>query len=157
MRKSMKINWSLFTSNWFFLIVFLPFLMGYSSKNQERVFLVIDKNSENIDVSFRSQGMFIWIKFDLPNYRANASHTPPEVNHWEYSHEEIEIGQTELINAQIFFANQLSFSDWSDLEKLGENQKIYVIFYDEYMNRDRFVWNHKFKAWEVRVTADGPI
>lgn len=36
-------------------------------------------------------------------------------------------------------------------------QKIYMIFYEDYMSKERFVWNKKFRAYEVWVTADGPI
>lgn len=34
---------------------------------------------------------------------------------------------------------------------------IYMIFQEDYLSKERFVLNHKFKALEVRVTADGPI
>ena len=47
--------------------------------------------------------------------------------------------------------------EWSELEQIGLNQKIYMIFQEDYLSKDRFVLNHKFKALEVRVTADGPI
>lgn len=147
------------------VLVFTFFIFGFYQQSIEncnqKLVIIIEKCEDSRSKIYYSEKKDIIysfrIKFDIPNHSAWVQHIPSRANHWEYSHEEIEIGQTELINAQIFFANQLSFSDWSDLEKLGEKQKIYVILYDEYMNRDRFVWNHKFKAWEVWVTADGPI
>lgn len=126
-------------------------------KVYERTFSIVDRNSKLIDVSERNSIMHVWVSFNLPNHRANLSHIPPEVNHWEYSHEKIEVGQIELTNSQVLFADKLDFMDLSDLEQLGKKQKIYMILHEDYMSKERFIWNNKFKAYEVWVTADGPI
>jgi len=127
------------------------------SKGYERTFLIVDRNSKLIDFSERNSMMHVWVSFNQPNYRANLSHIPPEANHWEYSHKTIEAAQLELINSRILFAEKLNFMEWRELEQIGLKQKIYMILHDDYMSKERFVWNKKFKAYEVWVTADGPI
>lgn len=32
-----------------------------------------------------------------------------------------------------------------------------MIFEDEFMAKERFVYNYKFKGLEIRLAADGPI
>jgi len=130
-------------------------------KNIDRVFVIVEKNTnsgsnfyyhEIKDVSYGFN-----ITFKIPNYRAYMIHTPVRANHWEYKHEEIEVTRSELTQSKVLFADQLTYSEWSELERVGLEDKIYMIFQEEYMSSDRFVLDHKFKALEVRVTADGPI
>jgi hypothetical protein len=139
------------------LIVMLNLFLENLQKENERTFLIVNRNSKLIDVSERNSIMHVWVSFNQPNHRANLSHIPPEVNHWEYSHEKVEVGHLDLAKSQVLFAENLDFMDWGDLEQLGKKQKIYMILYEDYMSKERFVWNKKFTAYEVWVTADGPI
>ncbi|MFN3800808.1 hypothetical protein [Belliella pelovolcani] len=139
------------------LMVMLNLFLENLPKENERTFLIVNRNSKLIDVSERNSIMHVWVSFNQPNYRANLSHIPPEVNHWEYSHENVEVGHLDLAKSQVLFVENLDFMDWGDLEQLGKKQKIYMILYEDYMSKERFVWNKKFTAYEVWVTADGPI
>ncbi len=144
-------------------LLMIPFLFGLafqsegSNENDQKTYIVINTNSELIHYSERGNSVFIRIEFLRPNLKAYAIHVRKKIYEDDYDHKEVELKQSDLFDSRTLFADKLSFSDWSDLEKIGENQKIYVIFHDEYMSRDRFIWNHKLKALEVWVTADGPI
>ncbi|MCH7413266.1 hypothetical protein MM213_07215 [Belliella sp. R4-6] len=139
------------------LISLGSFISEDCSGNNEKIILIVNKDSKRIDVYDRNGSTSVWVSFGSPNLRANLFHIPPEVNHWEYSHEKVEVGHLDLAKSQVLFAENLDFMDWGDLEQLGKKQKIYMILYEDYMSKERFVWNKKFTAYEVWVTADGPI
>jgi hypothetical protein len=148
-------------------LAFLPIiiLLFYSSnsvskKEVQTVFIVVKKNSDvrsNIYYLEKDMHHSVRINFDTPNYSAHMMHISSKANHFNYSHEEIEISQKEMITSKILFAEKLTFVEWRELEQIGLNQKIYMIFEEDYLSKDRFILNHQFKAFEVRVTADGPI
>ncbi|MDX5476920.1 hypothetical protein [Fontibacter flavus] len=99
-----------------------------------------------------------YITFDEPNYTVTVTHMPPWVDYpSEGNREEIKVSQNDLIKARVLFAEKLTFKEWSELEQIGLKQKIYMIFQEDYLSKDRFVLNHRFKAFEVRITANGPI
>lgn len=129
-------------------------------KEVQEVFILVERNADvRSRIYYLEKDMHhsVRINFDTPNYSAHMMHISSKANHFNYSHEEIEISQNEMINSKVLFAEKLTFMEWSELEQIGLNQKIYMIFQEDYLSMDRFVLNHKFKALEVRVTADGPI
>ncbi len=146
------------------LILFLvnP-IIAKSQEEQDHLFILIPKtNKKGSKISFmeHKRGISIgaYITFDKPNYSARVTHMPPWVDYpSEGNREEIEIKPKDLIKSKMLFAEKLTFMEWSELEQIGLKQKIYMIFEEDYLSKDRFVLDHQFKALEVRVTADGPI
>jgi hypothetical protein len=143
------------------LILFHLVGLPDSKNDTDLVFIIVEKNTkpnsylyyhEIKDVTYGFR-----ITFDIPNYSASMIHTPVRTNHPEYKHEEIEITQQELLKSKVLFADKLKFREWEDLEVFDQEGEIYMIFQEDYMTSDRFVLNHKFKALEVRVVANGPI
>lgn len=129
-------------------------------KEIQEVFILVERNSDvrsRIYYVEKDMNHSVRINFETPNHSAHMMHISSRANHFNYSHGEIEISSNDLIKSKILFAEKLTFMEWSELEQIGLNQKIYMIFQEEYLSKDRFVLNHKFKAFEVRVTADGPI
>jgi hypothetical protein len=129
-------------------------------KEFHEVFIIVEKNSDvrsRIYYLERDMHLSVRINFDIPNYSAHMMHISSKANHFNYSHEEIQVSQKDLIKSKLLFAEKLTFMEWSELEQIGLKQKIYMIFEEDYLSNDRFVLDHQFKALEVRVTADGPI
>ncbi|MCH7415901.1 hypothetical protein MM213_20540 [Belliella sp. R4-6] len=129
-------------------------------KEVQEVFILVERNADvRSRIYYLEKDMHhsVRINFDTPNYSAHMMHISSKANHFNYSHEEIEISKKEMINSKVLFAEKLTFMEWSELEQIGLNQKIYMIFQEDYLSKERFVLNHKFKALEVRVTVDGPI
>lgn len=130
------------------------------SYNVNHVFIVINKKSndttniyyhevEDVTYSFS-------IRFEAPNYRASLIHIPKRANYELYSHEEIEVTQSQLLQSKVLYAEKLTYTDWSELQKCQEEDKVYIIFQEDYLSKDRFVLNHKFKALEAYVSTSGP-
>jgi hypothetical protein len=129
-------------------------------KEIQDVFILVERNADvKSRIYYLEKDMHhsVRINFDTPNYSAHMMHISSKANHFNYSHEEIEITPYDLIKSKILFAEKLTFMEWRELEQIGLKQKIFMIYQEEYLSNDRFVLNHKFKAFEVRVTADGPI
>ncbi|MCH7415879.1 hypothetical protein MM213_20430 [Belliella sp. R4-6] len=150
----------------YILIIIIYVFLGYQSQENtenaiKRIFIILPKNSDSSSKIFYSDKKDIsygaLIYFKEPVYKAIIKHTPRRANHPEYKHEEIDITNKELMESTILFAEKLTFMEWSELEQIGLKQKIYMIFEEDYLSKNRFVLDHKFKALEVRVTADGPI
>lgn len=134
-----------------------------SQEVQNNLYILIPRtNKEGSKISFmeHKRGISIgaYITFDIPTYTVRVSHMPPWVDYpSEGNREQIEVTASDMLNSRILCAEKLTFNEWSELEQIGLNQKIYMIFQEDYLSKDRFVLNHQFKAYEVRVTADGPI
>jgi hypothetical protein len=146
------------------IILFLVNLIIVKSQEvQNSIFILIPKtNKVGSKISFKEhkRGVSIgaYITFEKPNYSVRVTHMPLWVDYpSKDNREEIEISPYDLINSKVLFAEKLNFMEWRELEQIGLNQKIYMIFEEDYLSKDRFVLDHKFKALEVRVTADGPI
>ncbi|UJP66430.1 hypothetical protein [Mongoliitalea daihaiensis] len=146
------------------LVIFLvnPIIVQ-SQEMQNHVYILIPKiNEVGSKITFlehkRGILMSAYITFDFPNYTVIVSHMPPWVDYpSEGNREQMEVYTKDLFNSKVLLANKLTFRQWWELEQIGLKQKIFMIFQEEYLSKDRFVLNHKFKAFEVRVTADGPI
>ncbi|MGY6521823.1 MAG: hypothetical protein ACXIUD_08855 [Mongoliitalea sp.] len=144
----------------FFLV---PVLIIKAQDTLGKIFILIPTTNEKgtkISYSEHKRGILIgaYITFDVPNYTVIVSHMPPWVDYpSEGNREQIEVTASDMLNSSILCAEKLTFNEWSELEQIGLKQKIYMVFQEDYLSKDRFVLNHQFKAYEVRVTADGPI
>lgn len=146
------------------IISFCLFVNSASSQQsspEERIFLVIPRsNVPNSKVSYAEHKTILYgaiITFDIPNISAQVFHIPSKNNHPDYKHEEIYISQSDLLYSTVLFVDQLTFGDFVELEQNVASYKYYMIFQEDYMTKNRFILNHRFKALEVAVRADGAI
>ncbi len=127
------------------------------------LYIIIPKiNEKGSKISFmeHKKGISIgaYITFDKPNFSVRISHMPSWVDYpLEGNRDEIEVTYSDLLQANLLFADKLSFDEWDQIELSNKHRKIYMVFHEDFMSKNRFILNHKFKAFEVNVTADGPI
>lgn len=141
--------------------LFVNSASSQQSSPEERIFLVIPRsNVSNSKISYAEHKTTLYgaiITFDIPNLSAQVFHVPSKNNHPDYKHEEIYVSQSELLYSTVLFVDQLSFTDFVLLEQNSASYKYYMIFQEDYMTNNRFILNHRFRALEATVHADGAI
>lgn len=141
--------------------LFVNSASSQQSSPEERIFLVIPRsNVSNSKISYAEHKTTLYgaiITFDIPNLSAQVFHVPSKNNHPDYKHEEIYVSQSELLYSTVLFVDQLSFTDFVLLEQNSASYKYYMIFQEDYMTNNRFILNHRFRALEATVRADGAI
>jgi hypothetical protein len=141
--------------------LFVNSASSQQSSPEERIFLVIPRsNVSNSKISYAEHKTTLFgaiITFDIPNLSAQVFHVPSKNNHPDYKHEEIYVSQSELLYSTVLFVDQLSFTDFVLLEQNSASYKYYMIFQEDYMTNNRFILNHRFRALEATVRADGAI
>ncbi|WP_339757611.1 hypothetical protein [Algoriphagus aquimarinus] len=126
----------------------------------DKLFIVVsERKSDEPYISYHERkdlDYFYTITFNIPSLKVSLFHIPERVNHFNYAHEEIEVTQSELLQSKVLYADELTYTDWSELQKCQEKVKVYFIYQEDYLSKDRFVLDHKFKALEAYVSTSGP-
>lgn len=145
-----------------FILIFLYFHQQSPREplSIDRVFIVISERKSGVPyISYHERkdlDYFYTITFNTPNLKVSLFHIPKRANYELYSHEEIEVTQSELLLSKVLYADKLTYTDWSELQKCQEEVKVYFIYQEDYFSKDRFVLDHKFKALEAYVSTSGP-
>ncbi|MCH6198776.1 hypothetical protein MMU07_04225 [Aquiflexum sp. LQ15W] len=135
------------------LILILQFVFTHSYckdliKNEKDTVLIVFNREAHFTKEFQSVNyVFSYVRggFDDPNMEVG-------IYSLITTHKTLELSMGQLNQKEKIWDLDLNFNDWATVwSKTAKGSAVYVIFQDELMHKDRFIYGFKVHAYQVNL------
>jgi hypothetical protein len=85
--------------------------------------------------------------FSDPNFDISLFHVTAN----PICHSQMDFTNSDISRFLIYWDREMDFSKWSKLGSFSSSRTVFMVFEDEVLNKDRFVFGHKFKAFQIEI------